>query len=632
MSMSVFSQIPQELKDRPQWICWKKVMRDGKEVKIPVNPRTGGQAAVDKPATYASYDMAIAAANKNGNAGIGFVFTVGDPYVGVDLDFCIEDGVVHSQATEVLKLFNSYAEKSQSGRGLHIFIKGKLPPGGRRKGKLEMYDSGRFFVMTGAHLDGTPTSIENRQTELEGFHARVFGKPQDHPKPAAPSPSLTMADSEIVGKARSAKNGVKFDQLYRGDWQGASFPSQSEADLAFCSMVAFYTQDPEEIDRIYRASGLYRQKWDSRRGDSTYGAKCIDKALAGVTETYTPPRSAPGADRTKSETPKPHQAEKPREAPQQPPQAKPTPPAIRLVTGSELQSLEFKEPSWIIPRILPEGLCLLSARPKKGKTWLAFGVSVARASGGYALGKEELRITPGKVLYLALEDKLRRAKKRLEIILGGAPFPDDLITVESWPRLDKGGLEALQVFLKEHDDCKLVVVDSFAKIKPPRPKNIDPYEFDMAVGGALQSLAQDHQICLLLIYHNRKTEGEDPLDDVIGGTGLTGAVDAVLILRRGRGQADATLFITGRDVEEQELALRFHPGEGLWELMGTVAECAMSQERKDILLVLSEVGPKTPAQLAKIIGKKYDAIRINLVRMKDAGLVRLKENGEYQSV
>jgi hypothetical protein len=325
-----FSNIPQELKDRPQWVCWKKVVRDGKETKIPVNPHTGGQAAVDKPATHAPYDMALAAANNNGNAGIGFVFTTNDPFTGIDIDHCIENGEIHPQAIEVLELLNSYSEKTQSDLGLHIIIKGKLPHGGRRKGKLEMYDSGRFFVMTGAHLDGTPTSIENRQAELEGFHARVFGKPQAPPKPADHSPALTMADSEIIEKARSARNGAKFDLLCRGDWQGAGFPSQSEADLAFCSMMAFYTQDPEQIDRIHRASGLYRQKWDSRRGDSTYGAKCIDKALAGVTETYKPPRSAPEVGRTKTEaTGHPQQTEKP--GPEQAaPKPQAPPPSLRF--------------------------------------------------------------------------------------------------------------------------------------------------------------------------------------------------------------------------------------------------------------------------------------------------------------
>lgn len=305
--------------------------------------------------------------------------------------------------------------------------------------------------------------------------------------------------------------------------------------------------------------------------------------------------------------------------------------AIKFVTGRKLQSIEFKDPAWVVPGILPEGLCLLSARPKKGKTWIALGVSSAKAAGGCALGKGELRLTQGKVLYLALEDKLRRAQKRLKIIIGDAQFPKDLILAESWPRLDKGGLKALQDFLKEYDDCKMVVIDSFVKIKPPRPKNVDPYDFDMAVGGALQSLAQERQICLLLIYHNRKSEGEDPLDDVIGSTGLTGAVDAVLILRRGRGQADATLFVTGRDVEEQELAMKFHPGEGLWELLGDAADYAKSQERLEILGIIQEHGPKTPKELSEIIGKKQNSVKGLLFKMaKDQELKSV--GGRYEII
>ena len=308
---------------------------------------------------------------------------------------------------------------------------------------------------------------------------------------------------------------------------------------------------------------------------------------------------------------------------------RPRAPEIHFITSQELQSTEFKEPEWVVEGILPEGLCLLSARPKKGKTWLAMGVSAAKSTGGCAFGRADLRLSKSKVLYLALEDRFRRAKKRLGTILGTAAFPKDLVIAEDWPRLDKGGLAALQDFLKEHDDCKLVVIDSYTKIKPPRPKNTDPYDFDMGLGGVLQTLAQEHRVCILLIYHNRKAESEDPLDDVIGSTGLTGAVDAVLILRRGRGQADGTLFITGRDVEEQEVALKFHPREGLWELMGDAAEYAKSQERQEILRVLREHGSKTPTELSIILNKEAKNIKALLWKMAGDGEVK-SVKGKYE--
>jgi hypothetical protein len=135
----------------------------------------------------------------------------------------------------------------------------------------------------------------------------------------------------------------------------------------------------------------------------------------------------------------------------------------------------------------------------------------------------------------------------------------------------------------------------------------------------------------MLIYHNRKAEGEDPLDDIIGSTGLSGAVDAALILRRGRGQADATLFITGRDVEEQGLALKFHPKEGLWELLGDAAEYAKSQERLNIINLLREQGPKTPTEIAKILGKKSNTIKGLLFKMANDGEVK-SVSGTYEII
>jgi len=256
---------------------------------------------------------------------------------------------------------------------------------------------------------------------------------------------------------------------------------------------------------------------------------------------------------------------------------------------------------------------------------------VAKATGGCALGRADLRLEQGKVLYLCLEDRLRRIKRRLEKIMRGASFPENLILAEFWDRLDKSGLDALRDFLKEHDDCKLVVIDSYSKIKPPRPKHTDPYDFDMAVGGTLQSLAQERQICILLIYHTRKAEGVDPLDDVIGSTGLTGAVDAVLILRRGRGQADATLFITGRDVEEQELALKFHPEEGLWELLGNAAEYSMSQQRQNIISLIQENGPQTAREIAKALDRPLETIKKMVQRMAGDGELKNQE-GKYEII
>jgi DNA-binding transcriptional ArsR family regulator len=641
--------VPEELKALPQWVTWQVGIRDGRPTKIPLNPKTGGPGKSNDPATWGTFDQALShyqAHQGNGIAGIGFVFSVNDRFCGIDLDKCRdpETGQLNFCAQSLITFLNTYHEVSPSGTGIHAIAACNWPvKAGNSKAlpcgmKIEIFDRLRYFTITGHRLPGGPTKIEDRQNELMTLHRELFTKPRNTPRAASgPSPTLDLDDAELIDRAHKAANGCKFSQLWRGDTSG--YPSPSEADFALCEMLAFWTGgDPARIERLFSQSGLgQRDKWRQR---PDYRERTIQEALAQTTNFYTPgkgkgPKPEGGQKRNGSQerleggNGQTQGKEKTSGSGSRQGGGK-SGPQIRLVTAAELECIEFKEPKWIVPEILPEGLDLLSSRPKKGKTWWGLNISVAKATGGCALGRAHLRLEPGKVLYLALEDKLRRAKQRLRIIMGNDPFPEELILTDTWPRLDQGGLEALSTFLKEHNDCRLVIIDSFAKIKPVRPKNADAYEFEMAWGGALQSLAQERQVCILLIYHNRKSEGEDPIDDVMGSTSLTAAVDAVLILRRGRGEADGTLLVTGRDVEEQELAMKFHPAEGLWELLGTAAECAISQQRKEILAVLKETGPQTVAQLVKILGKNYDTVRVTIGRMREAGLVRLREDGKYE--
>jgi putative DNA primase/helicase len=202
------------------------------------------------------------------------------PFVGVDLDDCLDEfGEVADWAQEIVRELNSYTEITPSGRGLHIWAKGTLPPGGRKRGPVEMYDQGRFFTVTSDHWDGTPTTIEDRQTALAALHAKVFGKqePQrEHPtSPNGHEPSgRNLSDNEIIARAMHAKNGDKFARLWAGDTAG--YGSESEADLALCSLLAFYTgPDPHRVDHLFRQSGLYRDKWDRE----VYRDRTIAEAL-----------------------------------------------------------------------------------------------------------------------------------------------------------------------------------------------------------------------------------------------------------------------------------------------------------------------------------------------------------------
>jgi hypothetical protein len=291
------------MRDLKQWLCWRTEDRDGKPTKVPYDPSTGEKAESTNPKTWTSYEKARGACRDHGYEGIGFVFTPEDDLCGVDLDKCLnpETGEIEGWAQEVIEELDSYTEISPSGRGVHILVRGEPPPGRNRKGRFEAYDRGRYFTVTGKHLAGTPQAIEGRQEQLRGVVRRVFGEESanGHAKPAAaPEPvKNALSDSEIIQKALAASNGRRFSRLWNGDTE--AYGSHSEADLALCGMLAFWTGgDAARIDTLFRQSGLYRQKWDRK----DYRNRTITEALSGKTEFYEAPRSVKLADGTEHKT------------------------------------------------------------------------------------------------------------------------------------------------------------------------------------------------------------------------------------------------------------------------------------------------------------------------------------------
>ena len=167
---------PAELQALQQWVCWRRTQRQGKTTKIPLHPCTGANARTDDPTTWGAFEEALAGIQRFRCTGIGFVFTAADAYFGVDLDTCIDlaTGEIAAWAQDIIDRLASFTELSQSQTGVHIIGKGTLPLGRRRHGQIEMYDRGRFFVMTGHPVPGMPTTIEARQREIEALHQDLF--------------------------------------------------------------------------------------------------------------------------------------------------------------------------------------------------------------------------------------------------------------------------------------------------------------------------------------------------------------------------------------------------------------------------------------------------------------------------
>ncbi|HEY6406262.1 MAG TPA: AAA family ATPase, partial [Ktedonobacteraceae bacterium] len=288
----------------------------------------------------------------------------------------------------------------------------------------------------------------------------------------------------------------------------------------------------------------------------------------------------------------------------------------------DLLSWELPPVRWTIPDILPEGLTLLAGKPKLGKSWLALSVALSIAAGGVALGTQT--VAKGDVLYLALEDNARRLQSRARRLLESmTETPSNLEFALDWPRLGEGGLTHLEEYLKAHPDLRLVVIDTWARVAPPsRERRCSQYEGDYESLTPLKRLADTYHVSILAVHHLRKTGSSDVLDEIIGSTGVTGAVDGTLILKRDRGQTDATLFVTGRDVErEQQLALSFDATTALWTLVGNAEELCCTKARQEILDLLREQGPDgmSAREIAATLPKNYHTTRSLLRKMENAG-------------
>ncbi len=282
-------KIPPELKCKDDiWVAWKYIKDEkGKDSKLPVNPKTGKAASISDPETWGSFDKAVERQEADGLDGVEIALRKNGKIVltGLDFDHCIDADGISPWAWEVIKTIDSYTEKSPSGTGIRVIVNTDgLPPGGRKNGDVEIYDDRHFLSITGDHIEGTPDWIGYRPKEVVSVWERFIGSNGRNPHEVTEREPL-LTDDEIIEKLSKAKNSEKFNKLNSGQWQYL-YQSQSEADLAFCNQIAFYSQNVEQIDRIVRKSGLYRQKWDSKRNDSTYGRDTILSALANTAEVY----------------------------------------------------------------------------------------------------------------------------------------------------------------------------------------------------------------------------------------------------------------------------------------------------------------------------------------------------------
>ena len=258
---------PETLIALPHWIFWRKENINGRETKIPYSANYEGRASSTSPDSWCDYKKAVEKFDSTKFNGLGFVFTADAGLVFIDLDDCfLSDGTLCDYAKEIISHIKepTYCELSQSGNGLHIILRGSIPRSFKNSSAgVEMYDSKRYCAITFKALcEAEPCSD---QQALDFIFDKY--KTQEKAKYEALEPFnkmlLSLSDSEITDKASRSE---KFRSLYyNGNFQQFAGKDESGhhiADLSLCTILAFWTnRNQSQIDRIFRTSALYRQKW-----------------------------------------------------------------------------------------------------------------------------------------------------------------------------------------------------------------------------------------------------------------------------------------------------------------------------------------------------------------------------------
>lgn len=250
--------VPEELRNRNQWICWRYEPRNGtgKPAKVPVNPHTGHRADITNAENYCTLKNALDAFENNELlAGVGFVFTDADPFVGVDIDDCVDarTGVVDRDAQGTIDLLSSYTEYSPSGTGVHIIVEAALPPGPRRKDKIEIYETKRYFTFTGHRIPNTTLNIEKRQKPLTALYTQIFGQEsRSNVAPAAPDQmaiGITLAPNAEPPseKLKALLQDPDFFKTWNRGRDDMADESPSGYDLALASRAARESWPAQDI-------------------------------------------------------------------------------------------------------------------------------------------------------------------------------------------------------------------------------------------------------------------------------------------------------------------------------------------------------------------------------------------------
>lgn len=291
-----YENIPDELKREKRWCLYKIIQRDGKNTKLPLMPN-GKPAKSNDKTTWNSYEDCITSLNQNIGDGLGFM--LGDGYIGIDIDKVSDDIFVYSMdyhaksmTADFLRGISTYTEISPSKTGLHFIGKGEVPGIRKRYKNLEIYDKDRFFTITGNIIkDRDRNKIINIDSELSPLYEKYMPKINviNSENKRNQITTFLKDDQDILEKLFDrgyfSYTGEDLRKIYYGNYE-SYFNSQSEADFFMLQRLLYYTGNVEMAISFMEKSGLKREKWHKRRGNTDYIHYIADKAIGSINQFY----------------------------------------------------------------------------------------------------------------------------------------------------------------------------------------------------------------------------------------------------------------------------------------------------------------------------------------------------------
>lgn len=577
----MYNNISKKLKQHKFWCVWK-------DKKIPYNPKTNQFAKSTDPSTFSDFETAYNAFKNSGCNYTGLGIGIFDGISAIDIDHCVVDGKPSEMATDIINKMNSYTEISPSGTGIRIIF--KVTDFDYDKDQyyihnqnrhLEIYVSGctnKYVTITGNTLLNFPiadcTSILPQV--LDKYMRRNIT-----PTVAKPTPPAKHTNSNSYTSTRTDKDyfeiGLSKDKKLKEYYYGSRpLKSESENDLGFMSKLLYWTNRNEDLAvQIFLSSPYYDQKDDKHK-------KKLERRdyIMSLLKTGMPTNTAREDDLKYRESHPIKNNTGNTSTPQVIEIKKPTPKKLNIISAQDLQQLDLPPIKYLVEDILPEGTSILSASPKMGKSWFVLDMGLKIASGKTFMNKKTEKVG---VLYLALEDGYKRLQDRMNKVLECRQAPELFHFATEAPTLDENLLDVLEDYIKDYPDIKLIIIDTLQKIRSKSTSKGSMYQNDYSEVGTLKTFMDKHSLSLLFVHHNRKMKDPENNFNMISGTNaIMGAADTIFMIdKKSREDKNATLSITGRDVEESNTVIHFNQQTFKWEVVGDASEIAEQEKREN---------------------------------------------------